>query len=336
MTRLIDICPSASMSDWDRLAESAENAAFADTSTWGRICEASFPNCKANARLYQFDDGVEVLLPGVIEKALGGAIKVFRSAHPFDYGGLVSSSPLTSAHVSAISKDLRSAGFSAVTLYESPFHLSPPLPGFEATGDFTHVLPIERGSDAVFNSMSPKQRQKLRRAANEGVRIEEHTDEYGVSQMYKLYRCSAARWGEQTTWLRPESFLRTAVSLGSRNVRILLTMIEDKPIGGQVDYLYGNVCSGGWRGFDYEYRDLYPNLAILWAAIDDACKRGMKWFDLGSSAGLEGVIESKERYGAVPIAYRRWDWRHPAYKAYSMGRRGVEHAQAMFSVRASH
>ena len=328
MTRLHEVVEAASDSDWDRMVRTARFATFYHTSTWAKICEQAFPKCRATARLYQFDDGTEVLLPGAVETAARGAVTAFKSVYPSDFGGLVAPTPLTAEQVDAVSDDLRHSGFSSVHVYENPFDVQPPLRGFSASPDFTQTVVIDDGIDGVLRHMKYQERQSLRRSERCGVVVERRFGEEAVEEFYRLYLLSAARWGEQTTWLRPIELLRAAVQLGGDSVRVRLAMLDGEAIGGQVDYLHDSVGIVAWRAFDYEHRSSYPNVAMQVASVADAVRDGIRYFDLGPSSGLAGPETLKERYGAVRLGFRVWHWEHPTHKAYTLGRKGFDRAQA--------
>ena len=333
MTQLVSVEPNAEVAEWDRMVGHATNASFCQTSTWGSVCERAFPRCRAAARLYRFDDGVEVLVPGMVETAAKGAIRAFRSVFPSDSGGMIGSAPLSGQHIDAIAADLKNAGFASVLIYESPFSVRREMPGFEMLSDFTHVLALTDGIDGVMRRMKYQERQSLRRAERCGVTIVERCDEQGVEQAYRLYKLSAERWGEKTTWLRPMELLRAAVEIGGQDVKLRLAMLGDVPIGAEVDYFHDTLGAVAWRAFDYEYRSCHPNVALFVASAIESCDRGLSYLDMGPSAGLPGLETMKDRYGAVRVGFRVWQWEHPAFKAYARGRKGFDRAQA--AVRAA-
>jgi hypothetical protein len=327
MTRLLRVDERASDEDWDRIVAQDERATVYQTRTWAAICEHSFANCRGVARLYTFDDGTEILLPGAVQTAVRGTVKVFKSAYPFDLGGPVSAGRVTTAQMEAISSDLRSSEFSSVFVCENPFKLAVPLGGFARTDEHTHLIPLEDGLEGV-KRRSRSLGQQWRRSERLGVVVEERNDEYGVCEFYRLYLKSVERWGETTTWLRPFEFLEETIRYGGPNVSLRLAMLEGQPIGGQVDYLYGKFGHLAWRAFDYDYRSFYPNAAVLASSLENLYAKGVEYYDLGPSSGLSGVEESKERSGGVPVGYRIWQWESPSHRAYRTGRRALERAQA--------
>ena len=329
LIQLLSVTDALSDEEWDRLASGARHASFFDTSAYARACEEAFPNTTAAARHYRFDDGVEVLVPGVVQTAMRGAVRTFKSVAPSDSGGLLSASSLGADHVEAVAKDLKNAGFACVTVYDSPHGYHPALPGFHATTDFTHVLDLSGGVDGFVRGMNSPNRQAMNRARKNDVRVESRSDDSAVEEFYRLYLASVERWGAKATWVRPREYLQALVRRGSTgSVRIRLAYLGDLAIGGQVDYCFGSLGTTGWRAFDYEYRSSYPNLLTLEAAVAEEHERGFVYHDMGPSAGLAGLEESKDRCGALRVGFRVWTWEHAGHRAYRIGRGGFDHAQS--------
>ncbi len=329
VSRLLSVSDTLSDEEWDRLAGSARYASFFDSSRYAKACEESFPNTVAAARHYRFDDGVEVLVPGIAQTALRGAVRVFKSIGPSDSSGLLSASALDVSHVDAIAADLTNCGYAHVTIYDSPYGLHPPLAGFQVTEDLTHVIDLKRGLDGFVQNMNPPNRQALRRAHKSDVRIERRNDIGAVDEFYRLYLDSVERWGDKATWVRPREYLEALVRHGEDgSVCIRLAYLEDLAIGGQVDYRFGSISTTGWRAFDYRYRSMYPNLLTLEAAVAEECEKGCEYHDMGPSAGLTGLEDSKDRCGGLRLGFRVWTWESSSHKAYRLGRGGLDRAQA--------
>ncbi len=337
MARLVSVTKRPSDEEWDRLIGVARYPSFFDTRDYAAACEVAFPNAVAAPRAYVFDDGVEVLVPGMEETALRGAVRVFKSMLPSDSGGFVSASPIGPDHIEAIADDIKGAGYSRVMLYDSPFGLHPPVLGFDVAEDFTHLLDITEGYEGFVKRMTQQNRQAMRLAQKNGVRVVSRADGPAVEEFYRLYHMSAERWGDKATWVRPIEYLRALVENATGGaVRIRLAYLGDLAIGGQVDYCVGPVCVSGWRAFDYEYRSLYPNLLTLADAVIEEHECGCEYHDMGPSSGLEGLELSKDRCGARRVAFRVWTWESAKHKVYRTGRRSLDRAQDAIRAASHH
>jgi hypothetical protein len=325
--RLVDVTAAADAASWDRVARAALGSTIYHTRAWAQACADALPASTAVARLYRFDDGDEVLVPGVVTRVLGGSGRCFRSSPPFDYGGPVSAQRLDSEKVASIAQDLRSAGYASVDVYESPYAISPALDGFSVTPQWTHSIPLDGGFDHVWMSrFSKNARRFARHAEKSGVVIREATERSDVGELYRLYLLSAERWGEKLTWLRPRELCEAAFDMGPDRARLWLAEHEGEVVAASMDYLHSSMCFAGWRAFDDSYSALKVNYALLANSVRHAAERGCEYYDLGASSGLEGVEEFKQRCGAVAMGYRAWSWQHPAYAAVARGRRSLTDA----------
>jgi lipid II:glycine glycyltransferase (peptidoglycan interpeptide bridge formation enzyme) len=61
--------------------------------------------------------------------------------------------------------------------------------------------------------------------------------------------------------------------------------------------------------------------ALLRSAIEDACDRGIEWFDFGASGDLDSVRVFKESFGARPFSYRNYSFATPRYRLIMQARR---------------
>lgn len=75
-----------------------------------------------------------------------------------------------------------------------------------------------------------------------------------------------------------------------------------------------------------EYGHLRPSNALNVALIEAACKRGVRWYNLGASEGLEGVEQFKRGLGACDHAYMEVSLRAPIYMLYEQLRARIRPA----------
>jgi lipid II:glycine glycyltransferase (peptidoglycan interpeptide bridge formation enzyme) len=80
---------------------------------------------------------------------------------------------------------------------------------------------------------------------------------------------------------------------------------ESRVLGG-ICVLYHERRAFYWHGAylreAFEYRA--PNF-IQSEVMREACGRGVQWFDLGISAGMEGVVRFKDSFGAQRLFFER-------------------------------
>jgi hypothetical protein len=323
--RIID---DISIDKWRQIVEKSENATFYHTDTWAGIVEASFDNCKVKPLLFDFEDGTEVLVPLAYCSEVKGLMQGLFSTFPSEYGGPVSGRPVSQDKLDRIFKSLIRIKQSRVTIHNSPFdNITLPKP-YKAIPHTTQVIPLDGGMDAVWQQrFQPKTRRGINKSIREGIVIRPGSSDADFEAFYKLYMLSVERWGEKTTWVRPESFCRNIVTMGHPYTRLWLAYLNDKIIGGAIICYFNRIGSHMMQAFDYEYREYRPNSLMVKQAVETACELGCDYYDMGPSAGIPSVIEFKRRFGAIPIDYNVYSWENPVYTVYMGLRRNILHAK---------
>jgi lipid II:glycine glycyltransferase (peptidoglycan interpeptide bridge formation enzyme) len=76
-----------------------------------------------------------------------------------------------------------------------------------------------------------------------------------------------------------------------------------------------------WHGVtDPSYAHCHPVHVLLATAIEDACGRGLRWFDFNPSGGLDGVEQFKSGFGAKRIEFRAFRNLSPFGRSYRLYR----------------
>ena len=139
-------------------------------------------------------------------------------------------------------------------------------------------IDLMRDLDAILAAMKSKWRYNIRLAQKKGVVVHEGTNA-DLPEFYRLMQIT----GERDRFaVHSSEYYRAAFELLTANgtAKLLVASFEDKPtamilvtaFGHEAIYLYG--ASGN------EHRNLMPNHALHWAAIQWAKARGCVWYDL--------------------------------------------------------
>lgn len=168
--------------------------------------------------------------------------------------------------------------------------------GVETDRFVSFEVDLSGEEDEIFGNMSSACRRAIRKAAKEGVVIEEADDEQFAADYYAQLEDVFAKQD-----LRPTYDLRRVQSLVEHlrpagRVLLLRALSPDGrciatgifPAHGRSMYFWGGAS---WRADQI----LRPNEAIFWHAIRYWKARGVEAFDLG------GGGEYKKKYGGVPI-----------------------------------
>lgn len=288
--------------EWWEIVNAVPSATFFHTPTWSQIVCGSFPGARDGTQIFRLPDGTRVLFPCTeVNAGMRGIFKECHSTYPGLYGGFVCERPMTYAEAHAIWVRLRSPRRSYRVVSnpfddENGFHCPPEKP----SEDFAHVLDLSGGFDEVYrHCFQGYVRNQARKAQKSGVEVNTTSDEVGVMTYFNLYTKSLRRWGEKVTWEHPCDYYIKMVKVGLPSVELRLAELDSKVIAGAICCFWGRVAHMRATAFDYEYRQLRPNTLLYQEFIRTACERGYRYFDLGTSAGLEGVIKFKESFGAT-------------------------------------
>jgi predicted N-acyltransferase len=101
-------------------------------------------------------------------------------------------------------------------------------------------------------------------------------------------------------------FSAAAEAFGDR-LRIVVTRLGDRPVGGLVAIDFAGAVTVPWASTLREERRRCPNNQIYWEALRWAIERGAREFDFGRSPIGGGTYRFKRGWGAEerPLAWRR-------------------------------
>ncbi|MDZ7859654.1 MAG: GNAT family N-acetyltransferase [Candidatus Krumholzibacteriota bacterium] len=134
-----------------------------------------------------------------------------------------------------------------------------------------------------------------------------------VLNFYDIYTDMAARWGGVHPF--PLSLFMELFVKGGSNVLILGAFLDNRLLGGHVDFYYGDIAQAWQAGVSEEAKSYGVSPYLVLRAIEEAYRRKMKFFNMGSSGGDEGLIYFKESLGGREFNYpvvksgkRWWEW----------------------------
>jgi len=192
-------------------------------------------------------------------------------------------------------------------------------------------LDLSREPEALLAAMKPKWRYNIRLSQKKGVVVREGTTA-DLPTFYQLMEITGRR---DHFAIHSMDYYRAALDLltARDQARLLVAELEAKTLamifvtafGSEAIYLYG--ASGD------EQRNVMPNHALHWAAIQWARSRGCRWYDLwgipedngSTSASLPGSLyQFKQGFGGETCRYvGAWDFIYAPlkYAFYHLARR---------------
>lgn len=305
--------------EWSEIASADPDALLDHMPEWLDAIESAFPLRDAS-RLYRLNDGRRFVVPMV--RRWSDPAPRFGFGTGRGIGGIVGAD-LDADVVSAILADLGDSRAVYTHIRPNPLH-GPIWEAADTTRASTvdrraHAIDLDGGADATWARFRKSGRKGVRKADQAGVEVSRHAGGELLDVYYgELYVRSVERWAERQR--EPLAMARfranrrdplprlqaIARSLGSR-FQLYLARVGGELAAGIV-VLMGERNAHTTRGaLHYELAgDTNATYAIEWAAIQDACAAGYRWYQMGESGQNRSLSEFKERFGATPFDYNEY------------------------------
>ncbi len=204
-----------------------------------------------------------------------------------------------------------------------PWPLGPALNAPRASSNVyeTAVIDCSEGFDAVLANIRGVTRRMAGQAERRGVMCE-RADASDLPIYFDILKIASQGWGLPKP---PVSFelLDAVLKRGGDDAQLWFALLDGKPIGGGV-VLFGSDELFFWSAAMLrDYGKYRPSNALNLALLRNACERGVRWYNLGASEGLEGVARFKHDLGATAIPYTELSLRRPAFAFYERVRHAV-------------
>ena len=308
---------SATGAAWQSLYSCDESALPTQSPAWF-ACIRAYHGTKDVTRIYHFADDVKAVLP----LATDGFLSAASPPSGWGFGGVVADRALAPADVERIVDDLRRCLFLRVSLRPNPMAYSvweAPMAaaGAIATDHIAHAISLEGGSADVLARMTSDARYGIRRAEKFGLKIEAGTSPRVVEAFCALYGRSIERWSRKSVlprWLAAQRLRRfdrrarfeAMIAAMGENCVIWVAWHDGLPVSG-ILVLFGPNALYHKGAMDKGLANkTYANSLLQRLAIEEACRRGCRWYHMGETGRSADLARAKERFGAVRLAYREY------------------------------
>ncbi|MGB6985799.1 MAG: GNAT family N-acetyltransferase [Candidatus Aquilonibacter sp.] len=185
----------------------------------------------------------------------------------------------------------------------------------------TAVIDCAGGFDAVMKRMRGVTRRMADQALRRGV-VCTRVSARELPVYYAMLEAASARWPSKRPTISYALLVRV-LQYGGDDAQLWFARVDGRPVGGGV-VLFGSQELFFWSAaMDRDAARFRPSNALNVALLRAACERGVRWYNLGASEGLEGVERFKTDLGAASVSYRECDLRSPAFAWYERARRFV-------------
>jgi hypothetical protein len=275
----------------------------------GRYLDAS--------RLYEFSDGLTIILPLVRQTHRPARITIISSMPSgWGFGGLVSLGTPENQHLESIYADLSHLPAASIKIRPGPFGYTPwdesmPTSWRKATR-CTHTIDLQMGCSHLWeNSLNGSTRTKIRKAMKSGLICEPVSSPEGLQHFYDLYmkwiedRALARRvplplarllGKKREPYWKFESVLQTV----GEACQIWIARDNQQPVAAAI-LLVHDQHAINWRSVSNRQASspVRANELLQWKMIEAACQKGCTQYHMGESGNQESLKRFKEKFGAM-------------------------------------
>ena len=174
------------------------------------------------------------------------------------------------------------------------------------------LVSLERGFESVWNTeWSSKRRQLARRGLDAGVVVRSLETEDEVKRFHSIYAAESRAWGGVHPY--PERLFLELFRRRSGEILFWGAFLHDDFLGGHIDFYHGEMAQAWQGGMTERAREFETGAILIKSAMEEACRRGCRVFNLGSSGGNRGILFFKEslggrehRYPVIMVRKRWW------------------------------
>jgi len=288
------------------------------------------------SRLYEFPDGRQLILPLYRSRGLPRCLSVERS--PL-IGSLVSSGPASQTELQAIFADLGNRRLLRTLVRPSALTgdvwASAAPPDLISIKRRSHVLDLQGGFEEVWKyRFNGQARRAIRKA--EKAQIEVECDSTGrlVPAFYQLLQKSIVRWAEakhQPAFLARwranrrdpiRKFQRMSDTLGNA-YRIWVAKVHGQPAAAIV-VLFGDNAHYTRGAMDKDLAGpVRASFLLQKLAIEQACKEGCRYYNMGETGTSETLARFKSHFGAQAYDYSEYRFERLPFTRMEYRLRGI-------------
>lgn len=168
---------------------------------------------------------------------------------------------------------------------------------------FTQVVDLRNQDEISAFLQNSGVSYDARSAQRKGLKVTS-SDSSGLAKFFEVYKSIRRKWDNPTSNYPFEFFQRL---ISSNNCDFWSVTRNDDYIGGGI-VLKGPFHASSWLTIMHpDSTNLRPYEFIYQYLIEFYSNAGLHWFDFNPSAGLEGVVKFKEKFGTVRIPFYQFE-----------------------------
>ena len=177
--------------------------------------------------------------------------------------------------------------------------------------EWTLKVDLEPSLEEILAQMKQKGRYNIRVAEKKGVLVRKGKGAEDVTAFYKILQKTGGRDGFH---IHDEEYYQEFVKAATAGDwgTLYLAEHEGQVIGGIIATFYGDTGTYYYGASDHEFRSLMAPYLIQWTAMQEAKKRGLKWYDFLGIAPPDqpkhpwvGITQFKQKFGGEIVHYQK-------------------------------
>jgi hypothetical protein len=296
---------------WNEVAQACPWATYFHTAAWAGCMVDTFPGFTAEALGCTLADGTPVVLPCVVKKKkrLLRQVKDYKSMEPGVYGGFLAPRLLAPEEIELLAEAVLRIKGASGRMVETPWQpLSLPA-SFISKKLSTHIVALRPDFETLQKQFSRGQKSNLSQARRKHVAVRRAATEADIDAYFSLYTETVKRWGETAGAVYSKELFMKLFKMDDRHIIFTLAEVESRIAAGIIAFAWGRTIIY-WHGAALqEFFKHYPNNLLHAELLAWGCANGYQVYDMGPSAGLEGVARFKESFGAQAHDFRSYRWK---------------------------
>lgn len=285
--------------------QGCDYATYFHSPSWARAWQDfTGSRVRAAAERIRFADGRVALLPLSFETR--GLLSRYVASPQGTFGGWISDAPLSPGQADALLAHLLEGRSSSLVWRMNPYDArafdAGRRRGLRCRADETHALRLGPDAAPLLANFKNGYRSDVKKAINRGhISVERATTLEEWRAYYRVYEETLARWGHRSDEGYPWELFQTLFFQRSDAIVLWLARYDGAIVSGELCF-YAKQHVVSWHAATLEkYLRSHVAKVQIFHVLQDACQRGLSWFDFNPSAGLAGVRTFKESFGARPL-----------------------------------
>lgn len=162
----------------------------------------------------------------------------------------------------------------------------------------TYILELSPNPEQVWKKLDKGSvRWAIKKSHKMGTSVEITKN---IEDIKKFYELNCITKKEIGVPCHPWNFFKNLFDIMGDHISLYVTRFNNEIIAGGIMEYFKDSVLYGYGAADPDYLGMHPYNAFIWKSIEDACKRGYRYYDFGrTSYDNPGLINFKKKWGTI-------------------------------------